>query len=352
MRMNKRLLTTLIDQKADRRPAWMMRQAGRYLPEYREVRGQAGSFLDLCYAPKLAEEVTLQPLRRFEFDAAIVFADILLVPHALGQRVSFREGEGPVLEPVRDAQTFGALSTGNLDDHLSPVYETVDRLSSSLPSDVALIGFCGAPWTVATYMIEGGTSRDRRLARQAAWAAMNDAEHWFAKLIDLLVASSAQYLIGQIKAGAEVLQIFETWALDLPPSLFQRFCTEPIAEIVRRVGAVHPEVPIICFPRGASQFASEFCQTVRCAGLGCDAGTDLKTMDAGGARPFVTQGNLDPICLLQGGSALDLEVQKIVQQTKPGHHIFNLGHGILPETPIDHVDQMLAALRNAETHEG
>lgn len=350
--MSKRLLTTLLDQTADCRPAWMMRQAGRYLPEYREVRAQAGSFLDLCYAPELAEEVTLQPLRRFDFDAAIVFADILLVPHALGQAVSFREGEGPVLDPVGDAGSVGALSMGNLDNHLSPVYETVDRLSSSLPSNVALIGFCGAPWTVATYMIEGGTSRDRRNARQAAWAAMNDPDHWFAKLMDLLVDSSAQYLIGQIKAGAEVLQIFETWALDLPPSLFQRFCTQPIAEIVRRVAAVHPEVPIICFPRGASQFASEFCETVQCAGLGCDASTDLESLMSDGAKPFVTQGNLDPICLLQGGKALEHEVQKIVRHTTPGHHIFNLGHGILPETPIDHVDQMLAALRSAEGDEG
>ena len=350
--MQKRLLTTLIDQQADRRPAWMMRQAGRYLPEYRKVREQAGSFLDLCYAPALAEEVTLQPLRRFDFDAAIVFADILLVPHALGQGVSFREGEGPVLDAVSDEAAVTALSAERLDAHLSPVYETLDRLSSSLPDHVALIGFCGAPWTVATYMIEGGTSKDRRNARQAAWAAVDEPGHWFARLIDLLVESSVQYLLGQIKAGAEVVQIFETWAVDLPPSLFQRFCIEPAGEIVRRVGAVHPDVPVICFPRGAGQLANRFCDTVMCAGLGCDAGVDLGAMDLHLGRSLVTQGNLDPICLLQGGDALDAEVRKIVDQTRMGHHIFNLGHGILPETPIEHVDQMLMALRQAERDEG
>ncbi len=351
MHMKKRLCSTLIDRQCDRRPAWMMRQAGRYLPEYRKVRAQAGSFLDLCYAPKLAEEVTLQPLRRFEFDAAIVFADILLVPHALGQGVAFREGEGPVLDPVSSDKHIHALTSERLDSHLAPVYETLDRLSSSLPDEVALIGFCGAPWTVATYMIEGGTSRDRKTARLAAWAAVHDREHWFSKLIDLLVASSAKYLVGQIKAGAEVLQIFETWALDLPPALFQRFCVEPIAEIVRQVRASHPEVPIICFPRGMSQSATQFCEAVGCAGYGCDATANLETLEPDETRSFVTQGNLDPICLLQGGSGLDLEVQKIVSQTKPGHHIFNLGHGIVPETPIEHVEQMLASLRAAERDE-
>lgn len=346
--MRKKLISTLLDRTAENRPAWMMRQAGRYLPEYRKTREQAGSFLDLCYAPKLAEEVTLQPLRRFDFDAAIVFADILLVPHALGQSVAFREGEGPVLDPITGDEGTNALTIDGLDAHLSPVYETLDRLSSSLPSNVALIGFCGAPWTVATYMIEGGTSRDRRHARQAAWAALNDRTHWFSVLMDLLIASSSRYLVGQVKAGAEVLQIFETWALDLPPSLFQRFCVEPIAEIVRQVQSVHPEIPIICFPRGTSATASSFCEQVRCAGYGCDAGADLASLEPSETRSFVTQGNLDPICLLQGGSALDSEVEKIVRQTTPGHHIFNLGHGILPETPIEHVEQMLSALRTAE----
>lgn len=350
--MNKRLCTTLTDRTCDRRPVWMMRQAGRYLPEYRKVREQAGSFLDLCYSPELAEEVTLQPLRRFDFDAAIVFADILLVPHALGQDVSFREGEGPVLDPVSGDKHVSALSDGNLHNHLSPVYETLDRLSSSLPEPVALIGFCGAPWTVATYMIEGGTSRDRRSARQAAWAAALDQDHWFSKLIDLLVSSSAQYLIEQIKAGAEVVQVFETWALDLPPALFRKFSIEPIAEIVRLVNAAHPEVPVICFPRGMSSYAQEFCNAVGCAGFGCDASADLRSVRSTETSSFVTQGNLDPICLLQGGEALDQEVRTIVGQTKPGHHIFNLGHGILPETPIEHVTQMLAALKVAEAEEG
>ncbi len=326
----------------------MMRQAGRYLPEYKQTRQKAGSFLDLCYSPALAEEVMLQPLRRFDFDAAILFADILLIPHGLGQDVSFREGEGPVLDPVRDDQTCAKLSLTGVRDHLSPVFETIDRSSSSLPADVTLIGFCGAPWTVATYMIEGGTSRDRKIARVAAWDAIDDPDHWFHRLMDLLVESSSDYLIHQVKAGAEVLQIFETWAADLPARLFEEFCIKPIARIVEGVRQVYPDIPIIGFPRGGSQFVKEFCQVVRPDGLGCDWGMDLELIDSLMGKQQVLQGNLDPLCLLRGGVTLEKEVRNVVQRSQLGRHIFNLGHGILPETPIEHVELMLNTLRATE----
>ena len=325
-----------------------MRQAGRYLPEYRQTRVHAGSFLDLCYSPSLAEEVTLQPLRRFDLDAAILFADILLVPDGLGQNVAFREGEGPVLEPVRCGSDLAALSMSTLHGKMAPVYETVSRLSSSVPDHVALIGFCGAPWTVATYMIEGGTSRDRKLSKQAAWEAFADPDHWFNGLMSLLVESSAAYLRKQVEAGAEALQIFDTWASDLPEPLFERFCVEPVGRIVDDVRSGFADVPIIGFPRGASGFADKFCQRVRPEGFGCDWGANLLGVRSLLGDEQVLQGNLDPLCLLTGGAALDKEVDRIVSQTKPDRHIFNLGHGIVPDTPIAHVEQMLSRLRAAE----
>ncbi|MEM7424703.1 MAG: uroporphyrinogen decarboxylase [Pseudomonadota bacterium] len=349
--MAKKLLRTLRGEGGRRRPVWFMRQAGRYLPEYRKTRAEAGSFLDLCYTPRLAEEVTLQPLRRFNLDAAIVFADILLIPDGLGQDVAFREGEGPVLAPVRDAGAVAELSANRLHEHLEPVYETLDRLSSSLPADVALIGFCGAPWTVATYMIEGGTSRDRREAKEAAWGAWQEPGHWFNELMDLLVESSAEYLCRQVEAGAEILQIFDTWASDLAEPLFETFCVEPVARIAELVREKHSEVPIIGFPRGGSSYAKLFCDRVKPEGLGCDWGANLVTVRDQVGSSQVLQGNLDPMCLYQGGEALDREVSRIVDQSTAGKHVFNLGHGILPQTPIEHVERMLAQLRVAEAGE-
>ncbi len=349
--MTKRLLKTLSGQGEKRRPVWFMRQAGRYLPEYRETRARAGSFLDLCYAPALAEEVTLQPLRRFELDAAILFADILLVPDALGQHVAFKEGEGPVLDPVRDDDGVGQLSMDRLHAHLEPVYETVDRLSSSLPADVTLIGFCGAPWTVATYMIEGGTSRDRRETKLAAWAAWQNENHWFNRLMELLIESSAAYLIRQVQAGAEVLQIFDTWASDLPEPLFEAFCIDPICGVVGKVREAYPDIPVIGFPRGGGAFAGRFCERIAPDGFGCDWGANLPAIRGDLGPEQVLQGNLDPLCLFHGGEGLDREVARIVRQTVAERHIFNLGHGILPETPIAHVERMLTQLRVAEDAE-
>ena len=348
MTTKKPLLDVLTHKTPERRAVWMMRQAGRYLPEYKQTRAKAGSFLELCYQPKLAEEVTLQPLRRFDFDAAILFADILLIPDALGQKVSFKEGEGPVLEPVRDGKTLSALSGDNVTDYLSPIFETVSRLSQSLPSHVALIGFCGAPWTVATYMIEGGTSRDRHTARVAAWAAAGSDEHWFNRLMDLLVESSISYLKAQIAAGAEVLQIFETWASDLPPVLFERFCITPVAKIIAGVRETYPGIPIIGFPRGAGALIADFSAQTGISGVGVDSGMSLREARRLTGDKMVLQGNLDPLCLLTGGKILESEVRAISAECDPSRHIFNLGHGIVPATPIEHVEKMLSVLRNAD----
>src|SRR3990172_7716419 len=231
-----------------------MRQAGRYLPEYRDIRNKAGSFLDLCLNPKLAAEVTLQPLRRFALDAAIVFSDILIVPHALGQKVEFVEGEGPRLEPVRDAKAIGALDRTGATAALAPVYETIERVVAELPQTVPLIGFCGAPWTVATYMVEGGGSKDQAAARLLAYRH----EAAFQHLIDLLVDISAEYLVNQVKAGARALQIFDSWAGSLPEDEFERWCIAPTKRLVELVKAVAPETPMIGFPRGVGVLAERY----------------------------------------------------------------------------------------------
>ncbi len=344
----KALLDVLNGREPEHRPIWMMRQAGRYLPEYKQTRAEAGSFLNLCYSPKLAEEVTLQPLRRFDFDAAILFADILLIPHAMGQDVGFKVGEGPVLAPIRSSEDLVALDGNRQPHYLESVCETVDRLSQSLPKHVTLIGFCGAPWTVSTYIIEGGTSRDRKNARNAAWQALGDEDHWFNRLMDELVEWSIGYLRSQVSAGAEVLQIFETWASDLPPALFEKFCCDPIKKIVAGVKQDHPDVPIIGFPRAAGMQISKFVDQTGVTGLGIDSSLSLSDARGLVQGRVVLQGNLDPLCLLNGGDVLRAETQKILNAIPAREHIFNLGHGILPETPIEHVDTMIGVVRASD----
>jgi len=337
----KPLLAVLKGDHALSPPIWMMRQAGRYLPEYRAVREQAGSFLDLCFNPELAAEVTLQPLRRFGFDGAILFSDILVVPHALGQTVAFEAGEGPRLDPLGDAGGLSRLS-GELDPAIvGKVYEAVARIKEQLPATTTLIGFCGAPWTVATYMVAGKGGDDQVAARLFAY---RDPEG-FSRLIDLIVEASISYLLGQIRAGVEAVQIFDTWAGVLPDAQFKAWSVEPIGRIVAGVKAVAPDVPVIVFPKGAG---TRLAATV--AGTGADAvGLDW-TADAA----FVTreiqpkvavQGNVDPIALLAGGKALDAAVDATLNAYGPGRLIFNLGHGILPPTPIAHVEQMVARVR-------
>ena len=323
-------------------PIWLMRQAGRYLPEYREVRAKAGSFLDLCYTPEMATEVTLQPIRRFGFDAAIVFSDILVVPHALGQHVEFLEGEGPKLHPVTNAKELAKLSGNGASKRFDLVYEAIERIVSDLGGQTPLIGFCGAPWTVASYMVGGGGSPDQRAAKLLAY---RDPQT-FKALLDLLVETSSAYLIGQVKAGVQALQIFDSWAGSLADNDFASFTIEPTAEIVRRVKAAHPGVPIIGFPRGSSANFERYAAETGVDALGCDTAAPLDLMAAMQDR-LPVQGNLDPLLLLSGGGAMDRRVKAILSELSPKPFVFNLGHGILPETPIENVERLIHLVRTA-----
>lgn len=322
-------------------PLWMMRQAGRYLPEYRETRKRAGSFLDLCYNPDLAVEVTLQPIERFGFDASILFSDILVVPHALGRDVRFEEGRGPLLTPITAAEIL-VLNSETFHVNLEPVYETVRRLRVKLPDETTLIGFCGAPWTVATYMIAGHGTPDQAPARLFAYREPAA----FQQLLKVLADHSAAYLIRQIEAGADVVQIFDSWSGVLDDASFEQFCVRPVAEIVRQVRAVHPDVPIIGFPKGAGARYQTYREKTGVTGLGIDWTVPLavaKALQAGGA----VQGNLDPLRLVAGGKALSDGVYAILKALGDGPLIFNLGHGITPETPVAHVEAMVKQVRSA-----
>ncbi|MER9442576.1 uroporphyrinogen decarboxylase [Mesorhizobium sp. M0136] len=322
-------------------PVWMMRQAGRYLPEYRETRRRAGSFLDLCYDPDLAVEVTLQPIERFGFDASILFSDILVVPHALGREVRFEEGRGPLLTPIT-AVEIEALDGETFHVNLEPVYETVRRLRARLPDETTLIGFCGAPWTVATYMIAGHGTPDQAPARLFAYREPAA----FLRLLKVLADHSAAYLIRQIEAGADVVQIFDSWSGVLDEASFELFCVEPVAEIVRQVKAVHPNVPIIGFPKGAGDHYRSYRQKTGVTGLGLDWTVPLSTAKEL-QRDGAVQGNLDPLRLVAGGKALADGVAAILKALGDRPLIFNLGHGITPETPLAHVEQMVKLVRSA-----
>ena len=340
----KPLLDVLCGRAPSRRPAWMMRQAGRYLPEYQATRAQAGSFLELCYNPRLAAEVTLQPLRRFDLDAAILFADILLLPQALGVGVAFKSGEGPVVERVRDRQAVGRLRPGRLGGKIEKVYETVALVRNGLGPDKTLIGFCGAPWTVATYMVEGGSSEERMVARLAAWRD----EPWFADLIDVLTESSVEYLSRQVDAGAEALQVFDTWAIDLPGGLRERYCFEPIRRIREEIRVRHPGTPVIGFARGLGAGQTDFIRATRIDGCGLESSIPPEFAREVLAPMCAVQGNLDPLSLVAGGASMRREVLRIVGSLPPDRHIFNLGHGIRPETPIDHVSELIDIIRESD----
>lgn len=320
-------------------PVWMMRQAGRYLPEYRAIRADVPDFLSLCYTPELAAEVTLQPIRRFGFDAAILFSDILVIPDALGQKVAFVEGEGPRLEPVTNGQEVSTLKPGRVLEHLQPVFETVRRVRDALPAETALIGFCGAPWTVATYMVAGRGTPDQAPAR--LWAYRQPGE--FQALIDLLVESSIDYLDGQVRAGADLLQIFDSWAGSLPEAELRRWSFDPLARIVNGVKARHPGVPVIVFPRGAE---AAFAQAGDIGADGVSIGTSCPLHLARTLQGRMTvQGNLDPLALVAGGAALEAVIDRILDMLAGGPFIFNLGHGIVPETPVEHVARAVERVR-------
>jgi len=318
-----------------------MRQAGRYLPEYRRLRSQAETFLELCFTPRLAAEVTLQPIRRFQFDAAILFSDILVVPHALGQAVSFEAGEGPRLEPIVDAQGLARLRESVDHNALAPVYETIERVKRELPANVAFLGFCGAPWTVATYMITGRGTEDQRPARLFAYRDPAD----FAQLIEILATASTDYLVGQFEAGVDAVQIFDTWAGILPPQEFRRWCIEPVQRIIRDVRHRVPDAKVIGFPRGAASSLAGYVEQVAVNAVGLDWTVDLAFAREQVQSRIPVQGNLDPLALLAGGAALDHAVDAVLEAFADRPFIFNLGHGILPETPVEHVEHMLARVR-------
>ena len=337
----KPLLAVLAGERQAIPPVWLMRQAGRYLPEYRAVREKAGGFLDLCFNPELASEVTLQPVRRFGFDAAILFSDILVVPLALGRKVEFLAGEGPKLDPLTDRAGVDALRD-ELDPAVTaPVYETVRRVRAALDDNTALIGFCGAPWTVATYMVAGEGTPDQAPARVMAYRDPDT----FARLIDRLVAASIDYLAAQLEAGVECVQIFDTWAGVLPPDAFDRWCIAPTRRIVDGVRQRVRGARIIGFPRGAGTKLWRYVQETDVDAVGLDW-----TVDLGFARERVqrlrpVQGNVDPLALLAGGEALDRAVDTVLEAFASGPFVFNLGHGILPSTPIAHVERMLKRVR-------
>lgn len=336
-------LAVLDGTPLDPPPLWMMRQAGRYLPEYREVRATAGDFLTLCYTPRLAAEVTLQPIRRFTFDAAIIFSDILVVPHALGVGLTFAVGEGPRLEKVDSAARIAALAPRLDPARVDPVYEAVALVRAALPREVALIGFCGAPWTVATYMVAGQGTDDQAPARLMA---LREPE-LFQRLIDHLVEASIAHLAAQVAAGADAVQIFDTWSGVLDPLSFERWCAAPLRRIVAGLKAQHPQARVIAFPKGASLEALEQLADTGIMAVGLDWTANRPAARARLAGKVALQGNLDPLRLIAGGAALEEEIVRIRTDFAGTRHIFNLGHGIRPETPMAHVEALVAGVRAA-----
>jgi len=325
-------------------PMWLMRQAGRYLPEYREVRAQAGDFIALCTAPDLAAEVTLQPIRRYGMDGAILFSDILMVPWAMGQPLRFAEGEGPLLEPVRDARAIEALDPSVCAGNAAPIMETVRLVRGALDAHarkVTLIGFAGSPFTVACYMVEGHGSRDFAMARGMAYAD----PALFGRLIRTLVEATTGYLLAQAAAGAETLMLFDSWAGLLSPSQFRRWVIEPTAEIVRAIRKVNATIPIIGFPRLAGPMLVEYAQRTGVQCLGIDTTMDLRWAAANVPEGVALQGNLDPLSLVAGGIALEIEARSILGAMRGRPYVFNLGHGIEKVTPPEHVAALVRLVR-------
>lgn len=336
-----RFLRVLNGETVDRPPFWFMRQAGRYLPEYRDIRAQTGSFLDLCYTPKKACEVTLQPIRRYGMDAAILFSDILVIPDALGQNVTFVTGEGPKLDPIRSGEALAMLSIDNVESHLEPVFETIDRLSSALDSKTALIGFAGAPWTVATYMVEGGSSKD--FATIKAWAFREpDAVD---RLIELVTEATARYLCRQIDAGAQVIQLFDTWAGVLPEEAVERWVIQPTRRLVDRIRAHRADIPIIGFPRQLGALTPTYCERTGISAVSLDTSVDLN-FAAALQENTVIQGNLDPILLTVGGEAMKTAARRRLDRLGNQRYVFNLGHGITPAASPEIVSELSALIRD------
>ena len=342
----KRLHQVLAGQAVWPPPVWLMRQAGRYLPEYRALRSQAGDFIALCTTPVLAAEVTLQPVRRFGMDAAILFSDILMVPWALGQPLRFAQGEGPQLDPIRTAADLARLDPGRVQAAIAPILETVARVAEGV-GDAALIGFAGSPFTVACYMVEGHGAKEFAATRQMAYAE----PALFAALIEMLVETTTAYLLAQAAAGAEVLMLFDSWAGVLPPTQFRRLVIEPTRRIVTAVRAVVPHIPIIGFPRLAGGLLGEYAGRVGAQAVGLDTQVDLhwaaRNLAVAGVGGIALQGNVDPLVLVAGGDPLEMAVRDVLDAARGRPWVFNLGHGIVPETPPENVAQLVGRVRAA-----
>lgn len=342
----KNFLEALNGNKTNSVPFWFMRQAGRYLPEYRQLRSKSGGFLEMVYKPEVAVEITLQPIRRFGMDAAIIFSDILVVPHALGQSVSFVEGEGPKLEPFRSAFDFSKLNFSKFDAVLSPVYETLKGVRANLKkegfSSTATIGFSGSPWTLACYMVEGQGSREFVNVKKLAYQDPQSFSH----LIDILIEAVSAYLIRQIENGAEAVQIFDSWAGVLDGQQFRKWVIIPTKKIVSLVRDVYPYLPIIGFPKSAGNNVLSYIQDTGVTAVGLDSQYDTKWVARVIQNQVPVQGNLDPICLLSGGDALLMAAEKIIEDLSNGPFIFNLGHGIHKDTPVENVELLVEYIKS------
>jgi len=338
-RPDKPLLTVLNGGKAEVLPIWLMRQAGRYLPEYRALRADRGGFLELVYDADAAAEITLQPIRRFGFDGAILFSDILIVPHALGQSLRFEAGEGPRLSPPLVDTTLEALQA--VPERLEPIFRTVDKVRAALPPKTAFLGFAGSPWTVATYMVAGQGSREQAEARRMAYRDPGA----FGAIVDAIATMTVDYLCGQIEAGVEAVQLFDSWSGSLAPREFERWVVAPTARIVAALKERHPDVPVIGFPKGAGGKLPAYARETGVDAIGLDETVDPHWAAAALPDGLPVQGNLDPLALIAGGAALESAVQTIISAFEDRPHVFNLGHGILPDTPIAHVEQLLRLVR-------
>ena len=328
-------------ERIDPVPVWMMRQAGRHLPEYRETRAKARDFLDFCYTPTLAAEATLQPVRRYEMDGAILFADILLILDAMGRNVRFLEGEGPRVDPATKASDLANVSMDKVLAHLAPVGETVERVRASLDNSTTLIGFAGSPWTVGVYAIEGRGGTVKADSRKFGYQHPAELDG----MLDHLVEASAHYLKMQADAGADALMLFESWAEGLPEDAFDRWVIGPTAKLVQRVRALGVKQPIIGFPRGAGMLVLDYAERTGVNAVGLDTAIPLTRIHAALPKGMPVQGNLDPMRLVAGGPGLETRVQEIIANLKDRPHIFNLGHGVTPEVPIANVEAVLKAIR-------
>ena len=336
-----KFLQTLSGAAISPPPVWFMRQAGRYLPEYRATRARAGSFLNLCFDPELAAEVTLQPVRRFDLDAAILFSDILVIPKALGQSLTFVDGEGPRLAPPTTARDLDRFGKSDVLAALAPILQTVRRSRAELASDKALIGFAGAPWTVATYMLSGGPSDDASALRQRFYAD----PPFIDALIDTLVEATTKYVVAQVDAGADAIQLFDTWAGGLPEPLARRFSLEPMRRIAEALKAQHPQVPTIFFPRGVGALAADYARLGACDALSIDTATPWRWARERLSPHAVVQGGFDPLLVVAGGGAMETEARRLVEAFAGAPFVFNLGHGFTPQTPPEHVARLVEIIR-------